>query len=85
MAMDRPPQTGAGEIQRNPAVFRNNRYSERGMPAPGAETVTFAVNVTLCVAMDGLRLEPRLVVVAAALTVCVILGAVLAKKAASPP
>jgi hypothetical protein len=39
-----------------------------GLPAPGAVTVTVAVNVTLCPKTDGLAEEVRLVLVLALLT-----------------
>ena len=39
-----------------------------GVPAPGADTATVAVNVTLCPNVDGFRDEVRAVVVLALLT-----------------
>ena len=55
-----------------------------GTPAPGATVVTVAVNVTDCPKVEGLSDDPRAVVVAAWLTVCVTAGEVLPVKLAFP-
>ena len=55
-----------------------------GVPAPGAVTVTVAVNVTLCPKTDGLRDEARLVLVDALLTTWLTTALVLVLKFALP-
>jgi hypothetical protein len=55
-----------------------------GVPAPGATTVTVAVNVTLWPKTDGLADEARVVVVFALLTTCETAVLVLVLKLALP-
>jgi len=56
-----------------------------GVPAPGAVTVTVAVNVTDCPTVEGLGLEPNAVDVLALFTVCASPLEVLTLKFPSPP
>jgi hypothetical protein len=55
-----------------------------GVPAPGAVTVTVAVNVTLCPNVDGFREEARVVIVLALLTTWLTGELVLVRKLPSP-
>jgi hypothetical protein len=61
-----------------------NNTSPLGVPDPGEGTLTVAVKVTLCPKVDGEN-GARLIPVAAGLTVCVRVGAVLPAKLAVPP
>jgi hypothetical protein len=55
-----------------------------GVPAPGAVTVTVAVNMTACPTADGFGEEDNAVVVFALLTTCKTAELVLALKLALP-
>ena len=77
------PAASACGAPRSPAPSLNCTVPV-GVPAPGAVTVTVAVNVVLCPNTAGLTEEASPVAVAARFTVCVGNAPVLAAKLASP-